>query len=191
MYVGRFDEGIAEARRARELDPLSLPVNNALAGRLLVAGHYDEALEQVQKTLELDSHFAPAHQTLGWAYLNRGKQTEAIQEFQQALKLSGTDDTELDLDLGFAYARSGNRAEAQKILTKLTALHERRVVSSASIAILYGALGELDEAFAWLEKAYEERDPQLTYLKVPGRRFEPLRHDPRFQQLVRRVGLPE
>jgi TolB-like protein/DNA-binding winged helix-turn-helix (wHTH) protein/Flp pilus assembly protein TadD len=191
MYVGRFDEGIAEAKRARELDPLSLPVNNALAGRLLVAGHYDEALEQVQKTLELDSHFAPAHQTLGWAYLNRGKQTEAIQEFQQALKLSGTDDTELDLDLGFAYATVGNRAEAQKILTKLKALHERRVVSSASIAILYGALGDLDEAFAWLEKAYEERDPELTYLKVPGRRFEPLRHDPRFQQLVRRVGFPE
>jgi len=95
------------------------------------------------------------------------------------------------LDLGFAYAAAGNREEARKILAKLKTLHERGLVPSGSIAILYGALGELNEAFAWLEKAYEERDPELTYLKVPGRRFEPLRHDPRFQQLVHRVGIPE
>jgi TolB-like protein/Tfp pilus assembly protein PilF len=191
MYVGRFEDGISEARRARDLDPLSLPVNNALAGRLLVAGRYDEALEQVHKTLELDPHFAPAHQTLGWAYLNRGKHEDAIKEFQQALQLSGTDDMDLELDLGFAYATAGNPKEARRILAKLKKLHQRGLVPSGSIAILYGSLGELNEAFAWLEKAYEERDPQLTYLKVPGRRFEPLRHDPRFQELVRRIGLPE
>jgi TolB-like protein/Flp pilus assembly protein TadD len=191
MYVGRFEDGISEARRARDLDPLSLPVNNALAGRLLVAGRYDEALEQVQKTLELNPHFAPAHQTLGWVYLNKGKHAEAIQEFQQALQLSGTDDTDLVLDLGFAYATAGNREEARRILAKLKKLHERGLVPSGSIAILYGALGELDEAFAWLEKAYEERDPQLTYLKVPGRRFEPLRHDPRFKKLLLRMGLAD
>jgi TolB-like protein/DNA-binding winged helix-turn-helix (wHTH) protein/Flp pilus assembly protein TadD len=191
MYVGRFEDGISEARRARDLDPLSLPVNNALAGRLLVAGRYDEALEQVQKTLELNPHFAPAHQTLGWVYLNKGKHAEAIQEFQQALQLSGTDDTDLVLDLGFAYATAGNREEARRILAKLKKLHERGLVPSGSIAILYGALGELNEAFAWLEKAYEERDPQLTYLKVPGRRFEPLRHDPRFKKLLLRMGLAD
>ncbi len=191
MYVGRFDDGISEARRARDLDPLSLPVNNALAGRLLVAGRYDEALEQVQKTLELNPHFAPAHQTLGWAYLRSGKPEEAIREFQKALELSGTDDTDLLLDLGFAYATAGNREEARRILAKLKKLHERGLVPSGSIAILYGALGALNEAFAWLEKAYQERDPQLTYLKVPGRRFEPLRRDPRFQQLVHRIGLPD
>jgi len=191
MYVGRFEEGIAEEKRARELDPLSLPVNNALAGRLLVAGRYKEALAQVQKTLELDSHFAPAHQTLGWAYLNTGKNQDAIKEFQRAVQLSGSDDKDRMLDLGFAYAVSGNKAEARKILEKLKTLHERGLVPSGSVAILYGALGELDEAFAWLDKAYEERDPELTYLKVPGRRFEPLRHDPRFQELVQRVGLPQ
>lgn len=190
MYVGRFEEGISEARRARDLDPLSLPVNNALAGRLLAAGRYDEALEQVQKTLQLDAHFAPAHQTLGWAYLYKGKREEAIQEFQKALQLSGTDDTDLMLDLGFAYATAGDQKEARRILAKLRTLHERGLVPSGSIAILYGALGDLNEAFAWLEKAYEERDPQLTYLKA-GRRFEPLRHDARFQQLVHRMGLPE
>lgn len=190
MYVGRFEEGIAEAKRARDLDPLSLPVNNALAGRLLAAGRYDEALEQVQKTLQLNPHFAPAHQTLGWAYLYKGKREEAIQEFQKALQLSGTDDTDLMLDVGFAYATAGDQKEARRILAKLRSLHERGLVPSGSIAILYGALGDLNEAFVWLEKAYEERDPQLTYLKA-GRRFEPLRHDPRFQQLVHRVGLPE
>jgi tetratricopeptide (TPR) repeat protein len=190
IYVGRFEEGVSEARRARELDPLSLPVNNALAGRLLAAGRYDEALEQVQKTLQLDPHFAPAHQTLGWAHLHGGKSEDAIQDFQKALQLSGSEDTDLMLDLGFAYATAGNREEAGRILDKLKSLRKRGIVPSGSIGILYGALGDLNEAFGWLEKAYEERDPQLTYLKA-GRRFEPLRQDPRFRELMRRVGLPE
>jgi serine/threonine-protein kinase len=189
-YTGRFDDGTSEARRARDLDPLSLPINNALAGRLLAGGHYEEALQQVQETLELDGHFAPAHQSLGWVYLHTGRQDEAIREFQNALKLSGTDDTDLQLDLGFAYAVSGKRDEARRILARMEKLHEQGIVPSGSIAILHGALGESNEAFAWLEKAYEERDPQLTYIKA-GRRFEPLRKDPRFKQLVRRVGLPD
>ena len=189
-YVGRFEEGISEARWARDLDPLSLPVNNALAGRLLAAGRYDEALEQVQKTLQLDPHFAPAHQTLGWVYLHSGKRAEAIGEFQRALQLSGTDDTDLMLDLGFAYATAGDQEDARRILGRLRTLYERRLVPSGSIAVLYGALGDLNEAFVWMDTAYEERDPQLTYLKT-GRRFEPLRNDPRFVNLVRRVGLSQ
>src|SRR5437870_9723133 len=190
MYVGRFDEGIAEARRARDLDPLSLPVNTALAGRLLVAGRYEGAPEQVRKSLELNPHFRRAHQTLGWVYLNQGKHDEAIREFQQAVQDSGTDDTDFVLDLGFAYAKVGNREEARRILATLKQRRASGLVPSGSIAILYGALGELDEAFAWLEKAYQERDPELTYLNVPGRRFEPLRHDPRFRKMLVRMGLP-
>jgi TolB-like protein/Tfp pilus assembly protein PilF len=190
MYVGRFDEGIAEAKRARDLDPLSLPVNNALAGRLLVTGRVNDALEQLRITLEMSPHFAPAHQTLGWAYLKQGKHEEAIREFQQATQISGPDDSDLMLDLGYAYAAAGNRAEASKILAKLKKQHEQGLVPSGSIAILYGALGDLNQAFAWLEKAYAERDPELTYLKV-GRRFEPLRHDERFRKLLLRMGLPE
>lgn len=189
-YTGRFNEGVAEAMRARELDPLSLPLNNALAGRLLAAGRYDEALQQVQKTLELDKHFAPAHQTLGWVYLHSGKQDDAIREFQNALELAGAADTDIQLDLGFAYAVSGRQDEARRILAELQRLHQQGVVPAASLATLHGALGESNEAFVWLEKAYQEKDPQLTYLKA-GRRFEPLREDPRFGQLVRRVGLPD
>lgn len=190
MYTGRFNEGIAEAFLARELDPLSLPLNNALAGRLLAGGRYDDALQQAQKTLELDDHFAPAHQTLGWIYLHGGKRNEAIQEFQKALELSGPGDTDILLDLGFAYAVSGNRDEAEKILVKLEQMNQQGLVPSASVAVLYGALGESDQAFTLLEKAFAEREPQLTYLKA-GRRFDPLRNDPRFRQLVRRVGLPD
>ncbi|MGC2490471.1 MAG: tetratricopeptide repeat protein, partial [Candidatus Sulfotelmatobacter sp.] len=189
-YTGRFNEGVAEAMRARELDPLSLPINNAMAGRLLAAGRYDEALRQVQRTLELDDHFAPAHQTLGWVYLHGGKRDDAIREFQHALELAGAADTDIQLDLGFAYAVSGRPDEARRILANLRQLHQQGIVPAASLATLYGALGESNEAFVWLEKAYQERDPQLTYLKA-GRRFEPLRGDPRFGQLVRRVGLSD
>src|SRR5208282_1333324 len=188
-YTGRFNEGVAEAMRARELDPLSLPLNNALAGRLLAAGRYEEALRQVETTLELDKHFAPAHQTLGWVYLHDGKQDDAIREFQNALALAGAADTDIQLDLGFAYAVSGHPDEARKILANLQQLHQQGIVPAASLATLHGALGESNEAFVWLEKAYEERDPQLIYLKA-GQRFEPLRNDPRFGQFVRRVGLP-
>ena len=189
-YTGRFSEGISEARHARDLDPLSLPINNALAGRLLASRRYDEALRQVQATLELDSHYAPAHQTLGWVYLHTGKQNDAIREFRVALTLSGATDTDIQLDLGFAFAVSGKRDEARGILAEIEKLHQQGVVPSSSVGVLYGALGESDAAFAWLEKASDERDPQLTYLKA-GRRFEPLRDDPRFQQLLHRVGLPD
>ncbi len=189
-YTGRFNEGVAEAMRARELDPLSLPLNNALSGRLLAAGRYDEALQQVQKTLELDEHFAPAHQTLGWIYLHGGKQNDAIREFQNALELAGAADTDIQLDLGFAYAVSGRPDEARRILANLQQLHQQGIVPAASLVALHGALGESNEAFVWLEKAYQERDPQLTYLKA-GRRFEPLHKDPRFGQFVRRVGFPD
>lgn len=188
-YVGKVDEGIAEETQARELDPLSLPINNALAGRLLVGGHRDEALQQVQKTLELDIHFPPVHQTLGWVYLSSGKREEAIREFQNALQLSGPEDSDLMLDLGFAYAVTGARDEALKTLATMKSLHEKGLAPSGSIGILYGALGESDEAFTWLEKAYAEHDPELTYIKT-GRRFEPLRKDPRLKELMRRMGLP-
>jgi TolB-like protein/Tfp pilus assembly protein PilF len=189
-YTGRFNEGVAEAVRARELDPLSLPLNNALAGRLLAAGRYDEALRQVQTTLELDNHFAPAHQTLGWVYLHGAKQDDAIREFQNALELAGAADTDIQLDLGFAYAVAGRPDEARRILANLQRLYQQGIVPAASLATLHGALGESNEAFVWLEKAYQDRDPQLTYLKT-GRRFEPLREDPRFGQLLHRIGLPD
>jgi TolB-like protein/Tfp pilus assembly protein PilF/predicted Ser/Thr protein kinase len=188
MYLGRYEEGIREEKRARELDPLSLAINNALGGRLLTAGRENEAIEQIQKTLEMDPNFAPAHTSLGWAYLSKGMNEEAIREFQKGVALSGSDPDE-SVDLGYAYAVVGKRDEARRILAKLKRKRERTFVSPAALGIVSGALGEKDEAFAWLEKAYEVRDPTLTYLKV-GPKFTPLRSDPRFQDLLRRMGLP-
>ena len=188
MYFGRFEEGLAEAKRSRELDPLSLAINNALAGRLLLAGREIEAIEQVQKTLEMDPNFAPAHTQLGWIYLRQGKNEEAIAEFQKAVALSGSDPDE-SVDLGYAYAVAGKRDEAKKIVGTLKRKRERSFVSPAGVGIILGALGDRDEAFAWLEKAYELRDPQLTYLKV-GPKFAPIRSDPRYHDLLRRMGLP-
>lgn len=189
-YVQRFDEGIAEEKRARDLDPLSLPVNNALAGRLLAANRSQEALEQARATLDLDPNFAPVHQTLGWLYLKSGKSQESVQEFRRALELSGSNDIYLRSDLAFACAVTGNRKEAEKAITELKSLHAQGLAPSGSIAIIYGALGKTDEAFAWLDKAYQERDPELTYIKV-GRRFDPLRQDHRLQELADRMGLPD
>ena len=189
MYMGRFDEGIAEERRAAELDPLSLPINNAVAGRLLLAGHYDEALAKLRETLDMDPHFAPAHNRLGWAYLGKGQHEDAIREFRTAVELSGSGDPDFLLDLGFAYAVLGNRKEATKILTTLKQQHQHGLVPSGSLGVLYGALGEPDQAFGWLEKAYAEHDPELTYIKV-GPRYAPLRNDARFNELVHRIGLP-
>lgn len=153
VYVGRVEQGITEAMRARDLDPLSLPINNALAGRLLVAGRYDEALYQVQKTLELNPNFSPAHQTLGWIYLHGGEHRQAIQQFKSAAELAGARDNDYIVDLGFAYATAGQRTEARKILNQLKKRSEQGLATSATVAILYGALGESDQAFAWLGKA--------------------------------------
>jgi serine/threonine protein kinase/tetratricopeptide (TPR) repeat protein len=189
IYVRRIDEGLSEARRARDLDPLSLPVLNALAGRLLVAGRVGEALEQLHRILEMNPNFAAAHQTLGWAYLNQGKNEDAVQEFQRALQFS-PNDTDFMVDLGFADAVAGRRNEAEKILSTLKTRHAQGQLPSGAIAILYGALGERDQAFPWLERAYQEHDPELTYLQVPNRRFAPLRSDPRFQSFVRRMNFP-
>ncbi len=188
-YVGRFNEAIAEATRACDLDPLSLPVNNALAGRLLAAGRVKEALQQVRVTMDMNPDYAPAVQTLGWVYLNQGKNDQAIQEFRHALQLSGPGDSELRVDLGFAYAMAGKKKEATAILDKIKAEHERGLTAAADVAILYGALGDMGRAFQWLDKAYRERDPELTYIKVPNRRFQPLRNDPRYQQFLVRMGL--
>ena len=187
MYVGRFDEGIAEARRALDLDPLSLAFSNALGGRLLLAGRDHEAIEQIQRTLEMDPNFAPAHNRLGWACLRNGSYERAIAEFEKAIALSQKNPDFLT-DLGYAQAVTGNRDEARRILAELRRKREHGFVPSSAFAIVYGALDDRDEAFAWLEKAYEERDPALTYLRV-GPRFDPLRRDPRFQDFVRRVGL--
>ena len=189
MSAGRFDEALARNRRAQELDPLSLPINMTLGWILLNARQYDQSVEQLRKTMEMDRNFVLAHHRLGLVYEQQGKYDEAITEFKQVLSLSPGKPLGITA-LAHAYALSGKRAEAQRTLAELQEMSKRRYVSPASIALIYAALGDKDQAFAWLERANKERDANLARLKVDPR-FDSLRSDPRFADLMRRVELPQ
>jgi tetratricopeptide (TPR) repeat protein len=189
MSLGRFDEGLAQAKRAQELDPLSLPINMTVGWVLLNARQYDQSVEQLNKTLEMDPSFILAHHRLGLVYEQQGKYDKAIEEFKQVVNLSGGKPLGIS-SLAHAYALSGNRAEAQKGLAELQELSTRRFVSDASIAMVYIALGDKDQAFAWLEKADKARDALLTRVKVDPR-FDAVRSDSRFQELMKRVDSPQ
>ena len=185
--LGRHDEAITEAKRARELDPLwprtSVEVGNALGA----ARRYDEAIESLKKTLEMDQSFAQAHFSLGLTYVAMGRYTEAIAEYEEMFRLNG-DARSLSgqIYLGAAYAKAGERGKAQEILKRLQTTRE--YVSPTELAILYAALGQREEAFASLEKAYVAHDLQLATLGIDVS-FDSLRDDPRFKDLMRRVGL--
>ncbi|HEY8227785.1 MAG TPA: protein kinase [Pyrinomonadaceae bacterium] len=189
MSAGRFDEAVAENRRAQELDPLSLPINMTLGWVFLNARQYDRSIEQLRKTLEMDSNFLLAHHRLGLVYEQQRKYDEAIAEFKQVINLSAGKPLGIAA-LARAYALSGKRAEAQKGLVELQELSRQRYVSSVSIAQIYAALDDKDQAFAWLDKAEKENDANLARFKVDPR-FDSLRSDPRFADLVRRLSLPQ
>ena len=184
--MGRHEEAIAEIERAEELDPLSLIIN-AIAGYVCYfASEYDQAIDHCQKALELDPNFATAHYFIGWVYERKGMYGEAIAELQKARTLSGNID--FLAVLGHAYAVSGRTKQARKILDEVKAFSERAYVSPYVLALIYMGLGEKDQAFAWLETAFTERAINLVVLKVDPR-YDGLRDDPRFNDLLRRIGL--
>jgi len=184
---GRLEEALAEMSRARDIDPVSLVVNSFMGATLYFAGRRDQAVEQCFKTLELDPNFGVAHWHLGLALVQADRFEEAIAELNKAGALSGGSPL-MKAALGYAYAVSGRRGEAMKILTELQKRAERSYVSASEIAAIYAGLGDWDRAMAWLEKAADERAFHLVYLKVRPE-FAPLRSDPRFADLLRRVGL--
>jgi tetratricopeptide (TPR) repeat protein len=151
------------------------------------AGRQDEAIESALKALELDPNFVMGHVRLGFAYEQKRMFEEAIRELQKAVALTGRMPTRL-AQLAHAYALAGKRSQAQLLLDEIKELYKQRYVSPYDIAMVYAGLGQKDQAFAWLQKAYEER-AWLTMLQVdPG--FDNLRADPRFTDLLRRVGFP-
>jgi TolB-like protein len=184
-FTGRLEEAIAEDKRALELDPLSLPINAYTGLTFYGARQFDRAIEQERKTLELDPNFISAHNFLGLAYVQKSMRKEGIAEFEKALVISPGDAMPLG-QLGMAYALSGKRAEAQKVLDHLNELSKQRYVPAMARVLVDIGLGEKDKAFEWLEKAYEER--YVIQLKVDPQ-FDPLRSDPRFTDLLRRMNL--
>jgi len=181
-------EALAEIRRALELEPLSLPIN-AWYGRILAwGGQLDRAIEELRKTVELDPSFLLARYRLGHAYAEKGMYDEAIAQFTEVLKQSPNNPAGLS-GLGLVYAMSGKREQALKTIDELGALSKNRFVPPGQIAIIYTALGDKDKAFAYLEDGNREHDLNLMRLKADPR-FQPLQSDPRFDDLVRRVGIP-
>jgi tetratricopeptide (TPR) repeat protein len=148
---------------------------------------YDQAVEQCQKTLEMDPNFPLAHLYQGLAYEQKSMYQEAITEFHQAIT-APTSSTQAIASLGHAYAVSGMRDEAQNVIIDLNELSRQHYVSPYDFAVIYAGLGEKGESFGWIERAYRERALWLVFLKVDPR-FDGLRSDPRFTDLLRRVGL--
>ena len=186
MPQGRIEESLTESKRALELSPFDVLMNLHLAWHYYYARQYDQALDQIQKTMEMDKKFVGPWP--GFILEQQGKYAEAIASFEEQIRLSPARNSALMAALAHAYALSGNREAAQKIIAELQELAKSKYVSSVEIAPIYAGLGEKDQAFACLEKAYEERSPELVNLKVEPR-FDSLRSDPRFIDLARRIGL--
>ena len=182
----RFDEAIREARRAIELDPLSIIINTALGRALHSARRYDEAIEQLHKTLDMDPNFAEAHFHLGLAYEGKAAYDDAIRELERSVELFG--DKTMKAWVGRVYALSGRKSEALKVLAEMTEMSKHEDVAPYPMATLYAALGEKERALEWLEKMYQERSYYVVFLNVDPA-LDSLRGDPRFTELLRRIGL--
>jgi serine/threonine protein kinase/tetratricopeptide (TPR) repeat protein len=188
-HIGRFDEAFQEMKKAQELDPLSCIINTELGWMHYASREYAEAIEQYNGVIDLDPDFAIAHWRLGEAYEQTGMYDEAIAEIQEAARLSGRS-PHIVSRLGHAYAVAGRKQEALEVLHELNGMSKQQYVSPYEIAIIYAGLGEKDLVFEWLERAYEDCSSWLTFLKVEPS-FDAIKSDPRFIDLIRRIGLPE
>jgi eukaryotic-like serine/threonine-protein kinase len=184
--MGRFDEGIAETKKAQELDPLSLIINTTMGWQFYVAGRNESAVEQLRKVLDIDQKFSPARRILEEVYAHTGKHKEAVAEREKALSISGS--PELAASIEEDFTKSGYKGVLQSWLEGLTELSKHSYVSSYSIAESYMRMDQKQKAFEWLEKAYEEHDSGLVSLAVEPM-FENLRPDPRFKEILRRMRL--
>jgi serine/threonine-protein kinase len=182
---GRSEDGIRNIQKAIELDPLSLMFNYGLGLRLTSARRYDDAMAQFRKALELDPNVAIAHSGLGWCFVYKGDGARAIAEFQKAKALDPQ--PRFDADLAYAYAHAGDRTKAELLLRDWDERAKQRYVSPALRMLFHLGLGEKDEALDRLENCYEEQDWYCWSLKVYPL-FDPLRAEPRFQALLKKVG---
>ena len=189
LSLGRFDQAIAEGKRAIELDPLSLIINADYAWAYACARRFDEAEKQARKTLEIDPHFFLAHYYLGGILQHKGRLDEAIPEFQKSVELNN--DAYSIAVLGQAYARNGQKDEAQKILARLTDEAKSRYVAPYASAVLYLGLGDKERALAELERAYQTGDNNYLFVLKVDPMMDDLRGDPRFEALVQKITAPK
>jgi len=185
-YLGRFDEGIAEIQRAEQLDPLSPIISGSVGWAFHMARQPDRAIQQLRKVLEMDPNFSMTHFYLGMAYEGKEMYQEAITEYRKADEISPAGPG--IVGLGHAYATSGDKNEAQKILDELKKRVERNQARPSAVAIVYAGLNDRDHVFEWMEKAYDRRAEGVVYLKAQPY-FDSLRSDPRRAAFLRRIGL--
>jgi serine/threonine protein kinase/tetratricopeptide (TPR) repeat protein len=188
--MGRHAEALAEAKRGQQLDPVSSEANLFVGSVLVFSRQYDQAIAQLNSAIELDKNYWYAHYFLGRAYEQKGQLPEAIEEFQRALDLE-KDNAENWANLGHAYAMSGKVVEALKIIDHLKELSATSYIAPYNVAAIYAGLGNKDEAFAALDRAYNERSSMLALYFTNDPRMDGLRSDPRFAALVRKIGLPQ
>jgi TolB-like protein/Tfp pilus assembly protein PilF len=189
--LGRPAEAEAIARQGLQVDPLSSGTNFGVASALVFDRRWDEAIVHLRKSIELDPNYWFHHSYLGRAYEQKGMMPEAIAEFKLAFALDNQQ-SENWAGLAHAYAVSGRKDEAQKMLNDLTRkASEKNYVSPYSVAVIYAGLEDKDKSFLWLERAYSERSYYLPVYLTTDARLDWLHSDPRFKDLVRRIGLPE
>jgi serine/threonine-protein kinase len=184
--MGRPEQGLRETKKAQELDPLSLIINTTLGWQLYLAHRSDQGIEQLRKVLDIDAKFTPARRMLEEVYAQSGKQKEAVEEREKVVSLSGS--PELAASIAEDFSKSGYKGVQQSWLDGLTEISKHGYVSSYSIAEGYMRLGQKNKAFEWLEKAYQEHDSGLVSIAVEPM-FDPVRSDPRFKDIVRRMKL--
>ncbi|MEK6299285.1 MAG: protein kinase [Acidobacteriota bacterium] len=182
----RSDEAIREMQRALELDPLSLIVNTSMGRVLYGARQYDRAIEQLKKTLDMDPNFAEAHFQLGMVYEQKRMFDDSAREYQKAADLFN--EPAMKAWVARPYAMSGKKSEAERVLAEVKALAKQKYASPYPMASVYAALGQKDAAFEWLERVYKDHSYYVVWLNI-DRAFDGLRSDPRFQNLLDRIGI--
>jgi len=188
--MGRHQEAGPEYELARRLDPLSPAISSNIAGSFFMAREYDRALEEYRKALELDPNFVATHYFLGYVKAYLGADEEALAEMQKAAYLAGDTTPTIATGFGYIHAMAGRQEEVEAIFNKLDELSGHRHISPYGMTLIYIALGRKEEAFKWLERAYQEHDPWLVFLKV-NPLLDDLRPDVRFAELLKKMNLDE
>jgi tetratricopeptide (TPR) repeat protein len=190
LYVtrGKLDDAMAEYKRAQELDPLSPVIGPNVGLLFLLKNDYRSAVDECRKSLELNPNVSAAHWCIGWGYFKQQLNREALAEFEKAVQTSKSGNYDLS-SLGYFYAATGRTTDALKLARELEQRYADGKASGIHIAGIYIGLGDKATTFSWLEKDLQRHDGSLPGI-VADQRFDPIRTDPRYRELVKQIGLP-